>query len=65
MNGAVDFLIIYLNVRVAASVMFPMISGIGLVVVFLYSLLLHKEKFTVRQYIGYAVGLISVVLLNL
>ena len=65
MNGAVNYLVIWLNSRVAASVMFPMLSGLGLVLVFLYSLLLRKEKFTHRQYVGYAVGLVSIILLNL
>lgn len=65
-NGIVNFLVILLNGRgMAASVMFPVISAGGIVCIFFVSLFLYKEKFSVRQYIGFAAGILSIVLLNL
>ena len=65
MNGAVNYLIIVLNPRMNASVMFPIISGGGLVLIFLYSTLIDRERFRPAQWIGFGVGLVSVILLNL
>lgn len=66
-NGIVNFLVIYLSApgRMAASVMFPVISGGGIVLTFLISLFIYKEKLSKWQLIGSGLGLISVVLLNL
>lgn len=65
MNGAVNYFVIYLNPRMSASIMFPIISGGGLVLVFLYSILISREKFNLQQWIGFAVGLVSLVILNI
>ena len=66
-NGIVNFLVIYLSApgRMAASVMFPVISGGGIVLTFLISLLVYKEKLSAWQLIGSALGLVSVILLNM
>jgi len=65
MNGLSNFLVIYLNDRLPASVMFPVISGGGVVLIFLYSYFINKEHFSPRQLVGYALGTISIILLNL
>ena len=65
MNGAVNLLVIVLNPRMNASVMFPIISGGGLVLIFLYSMIVYKEKFRPAQWVGFGVGLVSIVLLNI
>jgi drug/metabolite transporter (DMT)-like permease len=64
-NGIVNFLVIVLSARMDASVMFPVISGGGIVLAFLISILFYKEKLSLWQILGSALGLISVVLLNL
>lgn len=66
-NGIVNFLVIYLSApgRMAASVMFPVISGGGIVLTFLISLFIYKEKLSKWQLIGSGLGLVSVILLNL
>lgn len=66
-NGIVNFLVIYLSApgRMAASVMFPVISGGGIVLTFLISVFVYKEKLSKWQLIGSGLGLISVILLNL
>lgn len=65
MNGVTNMLVIYMNDRLPASVMFPVLSGGNLIMIFLYSLLVLRERFTKRQYIGYFLGLASVIMLNL
>jgi hypothetical protein len=41
------------------------VSGGGLLLIFLWSVVIKREKFTIPQYIGYGLGVISLVLLNL
>ena len=64
-NGLCNFLVMYLNPRLPASVMFPVISGGSVVLVFVYATLVQREKFNLRQKIGYAIGVLSIVLLNI
>ena len=64
-NGAVNYLVIYLNPFIAASVMFPVLAAGSIVLVFPYSLLVRREKFTVAQWFGFFIGVLSVILLNL
>ena len=66
-NGIVNVLVIYLSApgRMPASVMFPVISGGGIVLTFLISLFIYKEKLSKWQLIGSGLGLVSVILLNL
>lgn len=64
-NGGVNILVLYLNARIPASVMFPVISAGQIILVCLYSLTFCHEKFTKKQWAGFAVGILSAVLLNL
>lgn len=64
-NGLVNLLVITLNPKVPASVLFPVLSGSGMVLIFLYSVFIRREKFTVWQTIGFFIGIASIVLLNL
>ena len=64
-NGAVNFLAIYLNHFIPASVMFPVLSAGEIILIVPYSLLVRREKFTPAQWVGFGVGVVSVVLLNL
>jgi multidrug transporter EmrE-like cation transporter len=65
-NGGVNLLVIVLTQRqMAPSVMFPVISAGGIVISFIISLVLYKEKFSIMQYIGLILGIASIVLLNL
>ena len=64
-NGAVNYLAIYLNQFIPASVMFPVLSAGEIILIVPYSLLVRREKFTAAQWAGFAVGVVSVVLLNL
>ncbi len=65
MNALLNLSAMYSVSRAPAAVVFPVISGAGLVFTFLTAFILFKERFSKIQYIGYALGLISVILLNL
>lgn len=64
-NGALNLFVMYSLNRLAPSFVYPFISGGVLIVAFLVSLILFKEKYRLIQYFGFIFGLISVVLLNL
>lgn len=64
-NGLTNFLILVLNGKLSASVMFPVVSAGGIVFVFLYALLVYREKFKPMQIIGFVLGVASIILLNL
>ncbi len=64
-NGGVNMGVIMLSSMMAASLQFPMISGGSILASALFSVLLYKEKLTVRQWCGFGVGVLSVVFLNL
>lgn len=64
-NGAVNYLAIYLNQFIPASVMFPVLSAGEIILIVPYSLLVRRERFTVKQWAGFVIGVAAVVLLNL
>lgn len=64
-NGIANFLVILLSSRMAASVMFPVISAGGIVLTFFVSLFFYKERLSKWQILGSALGLVSVIFLNL
>lgn len=64
-NGVTNALVMLLNERLPASVMFPVISAFSMILIFVYSVLVVKEKYSTSQKIGYALGVISIILLNL
>lgn len=65
-NGLTNFLVMYLNLHeMNGSIMFPVISGGSMLIIFFWSRFVLKEHFTIRQYVGYALGLLAIVILNL
>ena len=66
-NGIVNLLVMILSAPGAmdASILFPSISGGGIVLGFLLSFFVYKERLSRLQYVGYAIGTASVILLNL
>ncbi len=65
-NGLTNLLTLFLNAsNVPASIIFPVISGGGLILVFLYAVFVKKEKFTPLQYIGYGIGITALILMNI
>lgn len=64
-NGMVNLFVILLQGMMPLSVMYPVISAGGIVLTFLASRFLYKEKLSKLQLIGFALGTVSVVLLNI
>jgi drug/metabolite transporter (DMT)-like permease len=64
-NGAVNYSVLIAAGLLPSSVLYPSISAGGIVCGFLIAVLLYKEKLTKLKYVGYALGLVSVILLNI
>lgn len=64
-TGLVNLFVMYAVNYLTASLVFPLISGGSLLLTFLVALLLFKEKFHPKQYIGLFLGVASIVLLSI
>ena len=64
-NGMVNLLVMVASAKVNNSVMFPIISAGGIVLTWLVSVFLYKEKLEKKQNIGMLLGVISIIFLNL
>lgn len=65
MNGIVNLFVMILSGKMPVSLMFPLISAGGIVITYLVSRFVYKEKLTKTQLVGFALGLGSVVFLNI
>lgn len=64
-NGATNYLVMVIIAVVASSVFFPVLSAGQLVLTFIISVTLYREKFIPRQIAGLVCGLASLVMLNI
>ena len=64
-NGATNLLNMVVNAMIPISIAAPTRSGIKIVISFLISLFIFKEKLTKRQVAGVIIGAAALVLLNL
>ena len=64
-NAGANLLVITLNQTQQASWLFPMISAGGVVVAFVVALFFYKEKQTPRQIVGFVLGLLSILAIQL
>lgn len=64
-NGIVNLSTLTLVSLMDVSVMYPLISGGGLVLTFVFGRLFFREKYSVLQYVGFVISIFSVVLLNM
>ena len=65
MNGLANMLVMVLTNRMAASLMYPMISAGGLVVTYLVARFIYRESLSKTQFAGFVIGLAAVVFLSL
>ncbi len=65
MNGVVNLFVMILSGIMATSVMFPLISAGGLILTYILSKVLYKEKLSKRQFIAFVMGVLSIILLNI
>lgn len=63
--AVVNFLVMYLTNRMEVSVMFPIISAGGTLATFLVAVFVYKEKLSKFQNLGFVLGIISVIFLNI
>ncbi|MBQ8605574.1 MAG: EamA family transporter [Clostridia bacterium] len=61
----VNLLVMVLSRKMNVSIMFPLISGGGLIATSLVSIVFYKERLTKKQYFGLLLGVIAVVLINI
>ena len=64
-NGIVNLFVMILSGKMSASLMFPTISAGGIVVTYIISKYFYKESLTKKQFVGFVLGIVSVILLNL
>ena len=64
-NGVVNLFVMLASMTIPKSVMFPLISAGGIVLTWIISVFLYKEKLSTKQNIGLVLGIISIVFLNL
>ena len=64
-NGATNLLVMICTATIATSIFYPVISGGGMVLAYIISVTLFKEKFTTMQKIGILLGVASLLFLNI
>lgn len=64
-NGILNYIVLILTGLIPNAVLFPSISGGAIVLGFMIAVLIYKERLTRLQMIGYFIGTLSVILLNL
>ena len=64
-NAAVNLFVMILSLRMAASVMFPIISAGGIVMSSVLSMTVYKEKLSLYQKLGMLLGILAIVVLNI
>lgn len=64
-NGFMNYLVMVVSASLPSAVLFPSISAGSVTLAYLCSLFVYKEKLTRLQTVGYILGIVSVVLLNL
>ena len=65
LNGAANYIVLFLSATENASVLFPIISAANIVAVWVIGIFFFKEKLAVLQTIGLILGMLSIVLLKL
>lgn len=63
--GIMNVFVLLSVAKVHASIVFPVISGGSMMLIFIASLLFFKEKYRPTQYVGFILSIISLVLLSL
>lgn len=67
MNGVVNLFVMILvsEIKMSASIMFPVIGAGSLIITYIFFRFMFKEKLTRPQLYGFVLGTISVILLNI
>lgn len=63
-NGVVNLFVMILSNLMPVSVMFPLVSAGGIIITYLISRFFYKEKLTKTQFVGFLIGIASVIFLS-
>ena len=63
-NGLINFLVLVTIGHIPNTVLYPSLSALNMIATFLLALIAYKERFSKIQHAGYALGIVSIVLLN-
>lgn len=63
-NGVVNLFVMVLSNLMPVSVMFPMISAGGIIITYIISRFYYKEKLTRVQFLGFLIGILSVIFIS-
>lgn len=64
-NGITNLLVMILTTVISTSVFFPIVSAGTIVLTFIASVIKFRERFSIRQYIGFGFGILSLIFLNI
>ena len=65
LNGARNFLTLVIYTLLPLSIISPMKTGLGMIGTFILALCIYNEKYTKKQIVGVAFGVLAVILLTL
>ncbi len=65
LNGIKNLTILMIYLFIPISVATPIRTGVGLMAAFMVSVLIYREKFTIRQLAGVGIGILALVLFKL
>jgi len=64
-NALQNFLVLTIIGNIPNTVFYPTNAALGMIATFLLAFIFYKERFSKLQYVGYALGVLSIVLLNI
>lgn len=64
-NALVNFLVLTLIGNIPNTILYPTNSALNMIFTFALAFIVYKERFSLPQYIGYGLGVVSIVLLNI
>jgi len=64
-NATTTLLMLIMIGNIPNTILYPTNSALGMVMTFLVAVFLYREKFSKVQYVGYTLGIVSAVLLNI
>ena len=64
-NGLINFMVLVTIGNIPNTVLYPSLSALNMIATFIVAYLAYKERFSKIQYAGYALGIVSIILLNL
>ena len=64
-NGIGNMILLTVIGNIPNTILYPTNSALGMIGIFLLSFFMYKERFTKKEYVGYALGMASLILLNI